>query len=221
MPPDLGDPSEQWAWNTGCGTTKKLAGSLPSVRGRWFSVLRAAKDKPSWVLPHPFPPQWPMDPPVHHQWSLPGIWWRGCFLYLPGPLSLPHVDPPASPACPRDPLQPLQPLLCPGWPYHGPSLGRCTNSLSGGMRLPVALPRWMLPPGDLCTHLLVPLRPAGLPTLNADSFSHASASWRACGAERWGGRHAVSTGHTPAPEPGLQSPWRRGVVHPTALPNMG
>lgn len=81
--------------------------------------------------------------------------------------------------------------------------------MSGGMRLPVALPRWMLPPGDLYTRRV--RRPAGLPTLNADSFSHAGVRpGGLVSAERWGGSILYPQGTTPTPEPGLQSPWSGG-----------
>lgn len=135
------------------------------------------------MLPTPFPPQWQVDPPVHNQWSLPGVRRPRCVLQLPGPLSLPYVDAPASPACPRDPLQPLQPPLCQGRPYCGSCLGGRTSSLPGGMWVPVAFPRWLLPPGDIYTLFLVPLRPAGLQTLITDCFPHASAAWRTRGTE--------------------------------------
>lgn len=159
-----------------------------------------------------------MDPPVHHQWALPGIWWRGCFLYLPVQLTS-MLWTLASPR-PSDPLQPLN--HCYAW--ADPTMGRvwvdapipcleecacCTSKMDATTWRPLSAHTFV---SHLDRLVSQPQRTA----------FHASASWRACGAERMGREcilypqaHAYSWAWAPVPMEAV------GVVHPAALPNMG
>lgn len=112
MPPDLGDLVSNEHDTQAVVRLRSLQGLYLLCARQSGSLCYGRPRTSHHGLPHPFPPQWPMDPPVHHQWATWNL--MRCFL-PPGSLSsLPHVDPSASPARHIDPLQPPQPLLCPG-----------------------------------------------------------------------------------------------------------
>lgn len=152
-----------------------------------------------------------MDPPsassVGATWESDG---RGCFPgHLPRVLSH-HMDPSASPARHVILFQPLNHCYARA-DYHGPSLGRCTNSaVWRNLRLPVALPRWMLSTWRPATHTLCPTWAGWSPSPQRRRHLHMQVRPGGLVAlSDRGGRHAVSTGHTPTLSLG-SSPMERG-----------